>query len=274
MYVRRLLVAVTASVALLFAGVTPAQSASSAPTTPSDVETSPTLVAAAGLPSVVLVGKSVKGKSIYAKRQGNPNSPNVLLVLGSMHGDERKGIPVVNRIRAKAIPVDAPYQIWTILNMNPDGSKVNTRQNARKVDLNRNFPDGWKKSSRGLYYSGPSASSEPETREMMTFILKLQPSAVLSFHQRANTVFSICSAKSEKWVRRTGRLMSLPVPQKTDCKAESQEYTGTLNDWYSAKIGGMFATIELPPSNRVTNAKLAKYTKASITLAKEIPVLR
>lgn len=216
----------------------------------------------------VLVGYSNKGRSIIAKRQGNPLAPRRLLVIGSMHGNEPKGIPVVKGVRRSAPPSDEDVQIWTITTMNPDGTQRRSRNNARNVDLNRNFPTGWSKKTP---HSGRGPASEIETRNITSFISQLRPDAVLSFHQHANTVFSICNAQSRAWVRRTGKLMKLPVPKKADCKAEDRRYKGTMNNWYTSKFSGVFATVELPPSRRVTAKKIKLYVKATRTLATEMP---
>ncbi|NQU36199.1 MAG: DUF2817 domain-containing protein, partial [Actinobacteria bacterium] len=153
--------------------------------------------------------------------------------------------------------------------MNPDGSSNSRRQNARSVDLNRNFPTGWKKSKGGHFYSGNRPRSEKETRAMMAFISRLNPDGILSFHQHANTVFSICNAKNRPWVLRTGQLMKLPVDRNTDCQQDAKLYSGTMNDWFTSNFDGWFATVEMPTSNRVTKNKIRRYSRASIKLARE-----
>jgi protein MpaA len=60
-----------------------------------------------------------------------------LLIIGVMHGDEWQGEPLVERLM-----LDEPTtnKILYIPCLNPDGKAKNTRQNANRVDLNRNFP--------------------------------------------------------------------------------------------------------------------------------------
>lgn len=222
----------------------------------------------------VTVGYSKQGRKITALRQGPATAPYVLLVLGQMHGNEPKGKLVVKALRKLAISNTSQVQIWSISTLNPDGSARFTRQNARKVDLNRNFPKGWKKSRKGTFYSGKSAASERETKATMRFINQLKPNATLSFHQHANTVFSMCSKTSRAWVQLTGKLMKLPLdrPTKSYCKTDSATYSGTLNEWVVDQQNyGVFATIELPPSSRVTTARVKRYAKATRRLALEVP---
>jgi len=221
------------------------------------------------LPKKIVIGYSAKGKRIVATRAGNPNADAVLLVIGQMHGDEPKGRAVVRAIRKTKIPATANFQIWTVSTMNPDGAQKFTRANARRVDLNRNFPVQWKRSAKGLYYSGKRPNSEKETRAMMAFISRLNPDGIVSFLQHANTVFSVCNAKNRPWVLRTGELMKLPVDLAVDCKKDDKTYSGTMNDWFSSKFNGWFATVEQPASRKVTNVKIQRYARSSIQLARE-----
>ena len=49
--------------------------------------------------SKVLVGRSVRGRKIWALRQGNPLAPTVLLSIGQMHGSEPAGLKITKRVR-------------------------------------------------------------------------------------------------------------------------------------------------------------------------------
>jgi murein peptide amidase A len=103
---------------------------------------SATLAAAPALPPRFEAGRSVDGRRIVAVRRGRADAPMRLLVTGSTHGTESAGHAIVARLR-KMTPPDG-VQVWTVRTFNPDGAARGTRQNARGVDLNRNFPYRWR----------------------------------------------------------------------------------------------------------------------------------
>jgi protein MpaA len=134
----------------------------------------------------LVIGKSAKGTPLYAYRRNAINPTRRVLVIGSMHGDEPAGVNVARFLRDN----NAGYhwqrnvEVWIILSINPDGLALHTRQNARHVDLNRNFPYQWVKADAGnQYYSGPSAASEPETQALMSFDKTYRPKTEMIFHQ-------------------------------------------------------------------------------------------
>lgn len=214
--------------------------------------------------SKVLVGRSAQGRKIWALRQGNPLAVTVLLSVGQMHGSEPAGLRVTDRVRRVTIPDDADYQLWTIRTMNPDGAARGDRYNARGVDLNRNFPGTW---SARQYRSGRAAGSEPETRAMMRFIQRLQPTGTLSFHQPWDTVLSVCDQRSAFWVRRTAALIGLKQPGRpTNC---GRWYPGTMSRWTARNTGGWFVTVELAPNRRV-GPQVPRAARAVVTMAEEM----
>lgn len=213
----------------------------------------------------VLVGRSLKGREIWAKRQGNPLAVNVLLSVGQMHGSEPAGLRVTDRIRAKEVPADADYQLWTIRTMNPDGAVRTNRYNARGVDLNRNFPGTWSRQ----YRTGSGPASEPETRAMMRFVRKLAPTGVLSFHQPWDTTLSVCDKRSADWVRLSAKLMKLKPPG-TPSRCGSW-LPGTMNRWTARNTPAWFVTVELPANYKVAPS-IPRAAKAVITIAERMSV--
>lgn len=68
--------------------------------------------------------------------------------------------------------------------LNPDGLKLNTRQNANGVDINRNFPTkNWENTEKSSeYFSGESPASEIETKFVMEIIEEYKPDVILTLH--------------------------------------------------------------------------------------------
>src|ERR671933_1001864 len=112
------------------------------------------LAAPPALPARIEAGRSVQGRPIVAVRRGPADAPVRVLVSGSIHGNETAGHAVVRRLRRLAPPEGV--QVWTVRSFNPDGVLRGTRQNARGVDLNRNFPYRWRRAGRPFdtYYPG------------------------------------------------------------------------------------------------------------------------
>src|SRR5689334_17247477 len=136
----------------------------------------------------VLVGRSVDGRRIAAFQIGDPMSGDRLLVVGCIHGNECSGTAV-----ARDLVTDPPppgLDLWVIPDLNPDGFAAGSRQNARGVDLNRNFPWKWQHigSPGTTFYSGPRPLSEPESNAATQLILKTRPGISLWFHQHDSLI--------------------------------------------------------------------------------------
>ena len=115
------------------------------------------------------IGKSVKGRTIWAYHRTTPGATKRVIVIGAIHGDETAGMGVTTRLKTRSMPSN--LDLWIIPTVNPDGVAAGTRTNAHKVDINRNFPYRWRRINVGKStYSGPSAASEPETKALMAFI--------------------------------------------------------------------------------------------------------
>lgn len=135
------------------------------------------------------IGKSVKGRSIKGVRFGRGGKK--VLFLAATHGDEYGGevadqfIDYLTRNR-EAVPKNT--EIHIIPRVNPDGWEDVRRGNARKVDINRNFPVDWQPqvglnddSAYGGCTPGPRPGSEPETQALMK-LLKKRFTRVISIH--------------------------------------------------------------------------------------------
>ena len=180
--------------------------------------------AAGALPAErhVLLGRSTEGRAIRAVRLGDPASPRKALVIGAVHGNETAGVRVTRALRSRAVE---GVDLWVVDSVNPDGVARRTRQNARGVDLNRNFPRRWRRSSRGSpYYSGSRALSERESRVVVRWIERIRPAVTVWYHQPWGMVLRPCrgSAPVQDRYARIARM-------RTGCRGAGLR--GTAASW-------------------------------------------
>jgi protein MpaA len=134
------------------------------------------------------IGHSVRGRAIRAYRVGRPDAKRNVLVVGETHGNERAGQAVARQLIRSTPPSGVLW--WVVPQLNPDGAVAGTRQNARGVDLNRNFGWKWRRLDHrgGLHWSGPRAFSEPESRAARRLILRIRPRLSVWYHQALHLV--------------------------------------------------------------------------------------
>ena len=123
-------------------------------------------------------GVSVLGKPLlfYHTKDTLPSSLPSIWILGGIHGDERGATQLVENCLYKW-GYQFPQVLW-IPQVNPDGIQLDTRLNARGVDLNRNFPGGWQRGpDQGSY-----PLSEPESKALYRLLHKYPPQIILSLH--------------------------------------------------------------------------------------------
>jgi protein MpaA len=148
------------------------------------------------------IGHSVQDRPLVVHRVGPSDAARKVLVVGSIHGNERAGIAVTRALRAVTPPPGV--QLLLIDRANPDGAAAGTRGNAHGVDLNRNFPWRWRHLG-GVYYAGPRPASEPETRALRRLVLRERPAVSVWFHQHLNFVI-LDRGADQRLVRRYARV--------------------------------------------------------------------
>lgn len=127
--------------------------------------------------------KSVEGRALGWRVFGadRTGAPTVLL-LGAIHGDEPMSHRLLEGFAAalERHPEWAPGRRIVIATpLNPDGLARGTRENARGVDLNRNFPA---KSWRPGEARGAEPLCEPESRLVAHLLETFRPVFVISVH--------------------------------------------------------------------------------------------
>ncbi len=113
-----------------------------------------------------------------------PEKPEkTVLIIGVFHGDEPEGELLINEYLKNIEEKELKNRLLTIPCLNPDGKALKTRQNANKIDLNRNFPTkNWAKTEDEQYFGGEKANSEIETQFVVDVIENNQLDAILTLH--------------------------------------------------------------------------------------------
>lgn len=136
-------------------------------------------------PQTRVYGSSVLGEPLEVTRFGS--SGPVTLIFFAIHGSERSTKPCGELLRARLTQepgLTRDTQVLLVTVANPDGWRARTRMNAKGVDLNRNFPDGWKPEPLEKRKNpGPYPLSEPESQALAKLVLDEKPDQVVSVHQ-------------------------------------------------------------------------------------------
>lgn len=189
----------------------------------------------------ITIGRSVEGRAITAEHLGSDDADTLVVIIGQMHGDERAGRRVIASLKRSSL---APgVQMWLVPSLNPDGHQDRTRLNARRVDINRNFPNAWRDQPR----AGRTPASEPETRAITTWLAQVRPDAVISLHQPFGVV-DLTHPRSRPAGRKLAEWMGFPA-RIVGCPGTCH---GTLTGWVDADLEAIAITVELhaKPSER------------------------
>jgi protein MpaA len=210
-----------------------------------------------------IAGRSAAGRPIEVRQLGDPAIAGKLLIFGCIHGDEcaASGIEPLHN----GCP-DPEADIYLVPNLNPDGAAEGTRLNGRGVDLNRNFPSGWKPIGRrgDPQYSGPRPYSEPETRLAGRIVHRLQPKVTVWFHQHdASRPLVRAWGQSAPAARRLARMAKLPfhlLPWPA----------GTAPNWQNHRFPGTGSfVVELPPG-RLSDSLRSRLSRSLDRLGREV----
>jgi len=134
----------------------------------------------------VIVGVSVGGRPIEAFDVAGTEAAEGLgaLVFGAIHGDEPGSAELCRRFVDGLRARPPRYRTIVIPVANPDGLAAGRKNNARDVDLNRNFAArNWVRAHDQGYDPGPTPASEPETVALVALIERWQPRALVAVHQ-------------------------------------------------------------------------------------------
>lgn len=220
------------------------------------------------------IGASVLGRPIVGLWLGQPpgSGAPVVRLLGGHHGNEPVAVEVALAAAERLVDGDGGADpdvtalldratVWLVPDVNPDGIAADTRENARGVDLNRNYGYAWSAQS---VRPGPSPFSEPETRAVRALAQVDRPFLSLTLHSGAENLgwpwnFTLDDPPD------AGALAALAEAYADGCDAPYFWVTqgadwyptrGDTNDWAYGRFGGFDLTLELsldkrPPADQV-----------------------
>ncbi len=203
-----------------------------------------------------VIGTSVQGRPLRVVHVGDPEAPHKVLVVGCIHGSERAGLAVTRALRHAVPP--AGTQLLVLDAANPDGCAAGTRGNAHGVDLNRNFPWGWRPLS-GIFYSGARSSSEPETRALETLIVRERPDVSIWFHQHLDWV-DLQRGSSTELMERYAHTAGMRA-------VRTAVLPGTVARWENHRLPGRNAFVVELPAGALTPAGVAAQVHAVLAVA-------
>lgn len=122
-----------------------------------------------------------------AASYARPRPPAVLF--GSIHGDEPLGTYCLFKLCEGLLERPPGRHTWIIPALNLDGLAGGSKNNARDVDLNRNFASSnWTREHKAGYDPGPEPESEPETRALVELIEYAGATRLVAIHSPFRTV--------------------------------------------------------------------------------------
>jgi hypothetical protein len=186
-------------------------------------------------PSVttIEIGRSVQDRPIHAARLGT--GLRTFVIAGAIHGSEVNTMRLIESLAARladtpdSLPRDV--SLFFVPGLNPDGLATRSRDNARGVDLNRNWnTNNWRADAvqppDGPQGTGdPSPFSEPETAAFSTWLLSLRDQStirvsVISYH-------SACPPRG----------LVQPGYQIVDGRQETDPNAATLGQYWATRLG-------------------------------------
>ena len=148
------------------------------------------------------------------------------------------------RARRRASPAAPPpaAPVWLLPALNPDGLARGSKNSARDVDLNRNFPArSFATAHAPGYFPGPAPLSEPETRVLADLVAReptSRPSSRSTRRSPASTTTARPPPGPRRWRRRAAGRRARDIGYPTP---------GSLGSWLGIDRGLPVLTLELPP---------------------------
>jgi protein MpaA len=190
----------------------------------------------------VIVGVSVEGRPIEAvDLAGTVGAPGMsALIFGAIHGDEPGAAELCRRFVDELAQRPPLYRTLVIPVVNPDGLHAGRKNNARDVDLNRNFAArNWQRAHPPGYDPGAAPLSEPETAALAALVDRWRPRALVAVHQPLRCVN--WDGSGEGLADLMARACGYPAVASVGYPTP-----GSFGSRYGVDDGGCVVTFELP----------------------------
>lgn len=162
------------------------------------------------------------------------------LLFGAIHGDEPLGVHCLIQLVEELVAQPPGRDTWIIPALNLDGLAAGTKNNARDVDLNRNFAAAnWVASHKAGYSPGPSPESEPEVQALAELITRSGAERLIALHSPFRTV---------NWDGR-GRELAEAMAEQNGYGASGDigyPTPGSFGSRYGVDLGLEVITLEIP----------------------------
>ncbi len=180
-------------------------------------------------------GRSVQGRSVTATAIGSGDQ--CVMFIGGIHGNEPAGVGLCQQLAAYlAAHEELVYGLKVIIipAANPDGLAACTRENARGVDINRNFATGNYTASAA---HGGRAMSQPEAQYLRGLIDRYRPARIITIHQPLSCIDY--DGPAQTLAAAVARASGLPVKKLGARPGSLGSYAGVENQIPTV-------TVELP----------------------------
>jgi carboxypeptidase T len=230
-----------------------------------------------------VAGQSVEGRPLWRFDLGarDPVAPTILLT-ALIHGVEPIGSvalfealrtlgpdgALLGGARVVVMPIANPDALARNMDRLQSGQIAYQRRNARRVDLNRNFPPvgkahSWHPFSGSSlrfspYHRGPVPLSEPESRAVAEVATELRPRLALGFHSFGNLLLFPWAHSREpnprfpayRRVADAFLQAATSIPYHFRQAIDLYPTIGDLDDWLDAAFGTLAMTVEVSGLDR------------------------
>jgi murein peptide amidase A len=200
------------------------------------------------------VGRSVDDRPILAARIAGAGP--AVVIFGVIHGDEPLGGALIRRLADELAP--GGREVWLVPVLNPDGQARGQKDNARGVDLNRNFPaQSWRREHPEGYDPGAAPASEPETQALIALIERSGATRIVALHSPYRVVNWDGSGRelAERMAALNGYGATGDIGYPTP---------GSLGSRYGHDLGLEVITLELP---EIDEERAWRENRAALRLA-------